>query len=131
MNKVAFLGAVTALSAIWQVSPLGAQNAQQPPPRPTEPPANDRVGVSIDRFIGDANRAPSRVSHDVMFTRSIIRAGDPLQQVADLDLPRIGGIERRQTIRLERREQSQTRGCPEHPPHRRGPCLFHSTQTIG
>jgi mannose-6-phosphate isomerase-like protein (cupin superfamily) len=49
------------------------------PPRPTEPPANDRVGISIDRFIGDASRAPSRVSHDVMFTRSILRTGDPLQ----------------------------------------------------
>ena len=57
-----------------------AQNpGQSPPPRPVEPPSNDRVGVSIDRYVGDANRAPSRVSHDVMFTRSILRFGDPLQ----------------------------------------------------
>ena len=47
------------------------------PPRPVEPRSNDRVGISIDRFIGDASAAPSRVSHDVMLTRSILRAGDP------------------------------------------------------
>ncbi len=53
--------------------------AQQTPQRPIEPPSNERVGIDIDRFIGDANTAPSRLTHDVMFTRSILRAGDPLQ----------------------------------------------------
>jgi mannose-6-phosphate isomerase-like protein (cupin superfamily) len=49
------------------------------PPRPVEPLSNERVGISIDRFIGDANTAPSRVSHEVMLTRSILRKGDPHQ----------------------------------------------------
>jgi hypothetical protein len=60
-------------------SALAQDQGRSAPPRPTEPPSNDRVGISIDRFVGDANTASSRVSHDVMFTRSILRQGDPLQ----------------------------------------------------
>lgn len=78
MSRAAVAALVAVLWTANGFAPLVAQPLQAPP-RPTEPPANDRVGVSIDRFIGDANRAPSRVSHDVMFTRSILRAGDPLQ----------------------------------------------------
>ncbi len=81
MNRIVTRTLATLLLACSATAPLVAQTpgAAAAPPRPTEPPANDRVGISIDRFIGDANRAPSRVSHDVMFTRSILRSGDPLQ----------------------------------------------------
>jgi mannose-6-phosphate isomerase-like protein (cupin superfamily) len=55
----------------------GAQGgaAQAAPPR--EPPANTATGVSIGRFIGDASKSIGRLSHDVIFTQSILRAGDP------------------------------------------------------
>lgn len=56
----------------------GAQTPQNPP-APREPPSNTETGVSIDRFIGDANKAAARISHDVMFVRPILRAGDPQQ----------------------------------------------------
>ncbi len=67
---------LAVLVLLWSAPAVGQQTTPQ---RPVEPPSNDRVGIDIDRFIGDANSAPSRVSHDVMFTRSILRKGDPLQ----------------------------------------------------
>jgi mannose-6-phosphate isomerase-like protein (cupin superfamily) len=42
-----------------------------------EPPSNMVTGVSIDRYIGDASKAPSRRWENVMFTQNILRAGDP------------------------------------------------------
>jgi mannose-6-phosphate isomerase-like protein (cupin superfamily) len=66
---------VVPLLAQSLAGPLLAQGA---PARPTAPPSNDRTGVSIDRYIGEIGTAFSRVSHDVMFTRSILRKGDPL-----------------------------------------------------
>ena len=57
----------------------GGQAAQgaAPAATPREPPANTATGVSIDRFIGDASKSIGRLSHDVIFTQSILRAGDP------------------------------------------------------
>lgn len=43
----------------------------------TEPPSNMATGVSIDRYIGDATKSPSRRWENVMFTQNILRAGDP------------------------------------------------------
>ncbi|MEX2261830.1 MAG: cupin domain-containing protein [Bryobacteraceae bacterium] len=40
-------------------------------------PSNDQVGVDVDRFIGNPFAALTRVTHEVMFTRSILRKGDP------------------------------------------------------
>src|ERR1700734_2912018 len=42
-----------------------------------EPPSNMQTGVSVDRYIGDASKSPSRQWHNVMFTQNILRAGDP------------------------------------------------------
>ena len=42
-----------------------------------EPPGNMQTGVSIDRYIGDAAKAPSRQWQNVMFTQNILRSGDP------------------------------------------------------
>jgi mannose-6-phosphate isomerase-like protein (cupin superfamily) len=42
-----------------------------------EPPSNMQTGVSIDRYIGDAAKAPSRQWHNVMFTQNILRRGNP------------------------------------------------------
>jgi mannose-6-phosphate isomerase-like protein (cupin superfamily) len=42
-----------------------------------EPPSNMQTGVTIDRYIGDAAKAPSRQWHNVMFTQNILRRGDP------------------------------------------------------
>lgn len=69
---------IAGVSALVAAATPDVARAQQGA-RPVEPPSNDRVGISIDRFIGDANRSPSRVTHDVMLTRSILRSGDPLQ----------------------------------------------------
>jgi mannose-6-phosphate isomerase-like protein (cupin superfamily) len=43
----------------------------------TEPLSNMATGVSIDRYIGDASKSPSRQWHNVMFTQNLLRAGDP------------------------------------------------------
>jgi len=50
---------------------------------PREPPSNSQVGVSIDRFIGDASKSIGHLTHDVIFTQSILRAGDPSQPGVD------------------------------------------------
>ena len=42
-----------------------------------EPPSNMQTGVDIDRYIGDATKAPSRQWDNVMFTQNILRSGDP------------------------------------------------------
>lgn len=42
-----------------------------------EPLSNMATGVSIDRYIGDANKAPSRRWENVIFTQNILHAGDP------------------------------------------------------
>lgn len=74
MNRTSCVVLAWAIAGVLvPVSPVAARQ------RITEPPPNDRVGINIDRFIGDANRSPSRVSHDVMLTRSILRSGDPHQ----------------------------------------------------
>src|SRR5271154_4566692 len=40
----------------------------------TEPLSNMATGVSVDRYIGDAAKAPSRQWHNVMFTQNLLRA---------------------------------------------------------
>jgi mannose-6-phosphate isomerase-like protein (cupin superfamily) len=50
---------------------------------PREPPANTATGVSVDRFYGDPSRSIPHVSHDMIMTRSILRAGDPYTPGAD------------------------------------------------
>jgi mannose-6-phosphate isomerase-like protein (cupin superfamily) len=57
--------------------PVPAAQPAAVPPRPVEPPSNMQTGVSIDRFIGDASKSPGRLSHDVILTQSILRAGNP------------------------------------------------------
>jgi mannose-6-phosphate isomerase-like protein (cupin superfamily) len=42
-----------------------------------EPPSNMQTGVSIDRYVGDATKSPSRQWHNVMFTQNLLRQGDP------------------------------------------------------
>lgn len=65
-------GAAPTVPPQTSSGPAGA-----PPVTPREPPANTATGVSIDRFIGDASKAPARLSHDVIYTQSILRSGDP------------------------------------------------------
>jgi len=68
------------ISAFALAAPAVAQQAApETPPVPREPPSNEKVGISIDRFIGNANEAPAHVTHDVMFSRTILSAGDPHQ----------------------------------------------------
>src|SRR6188768_2912911 len=55
----------------------GAAGAAGAPETPREPPGNTQTGVSIDRYIGDAAKSIGHLSHDVIFTQSILRAGDP------------------------------------------------------
>lgn len=42
-----------------------------------EPPSNLQTAVTIDRYIGEAAKSPSRQWHNVMFTQNILRRGDP------------------------------------------------------
>ena len=39
--------------------------------------SNERTGIDIDRFIGHPSASVARVTHEVMLTQSILRAGDP------------------------------------------------------
>ena len=68
------LALIVSLAAL-----CGPALAQAPaaPVRPVEPPSNTPTGIAIDRFIGDANRAPSKITYDVMLTQSILTQGDP------------------------------------------------------
>jgi mannose-6-phosphate isomerase-like protein (cupin superfamily) len=43
----------------------------------TEPASNMATGVSIDRYIGEADKSPSRRWRNVMFVQNILRSGDP------------------------------------------------------
>ncbi|MGE0406436.1 MAG: cupin domain-containing protein [Candidatus Korobacteraceae bacterium] len=58
-----------------QAQPSGTN--RQNPERPREYPPNDRIGIDIDRFVGHPSAAVTRVSHEVILTQSILRAGDP------------------------------------------------------
>ena len=44
---------------------------------PTPPPSNDRVGIDVDRYIGNPYQNLTRTTHEVMLSRSILRHGDP------------------------------------------------------
>jgi hypothetical protein len=51
---------------------VAAELARSPKP----PPSNQVVGINIDRFIGNPLSSSVRVTHDVIFERSILRHGD-------------------------------------------------------
>jgi quercetin dioxygenase-like cupin family protein len=51
----------------------------QPDRPPTPPPSNERVGIDVDRFIGNPFQSPVRSTHEVMLKRAILRHGDPHQ----------------------------------------------------
>jgi mannose-6-phosphate isomerase-like protein (cupin superfamily) len=70
------LVAALVLAGLLYAQPQASPQAP-PAQAPRENPSNERSGVVIDRFIGDANRSISRVSHEVMLTRTMLRAGDP------------------------------------------------------
>ena len=46
---------------------------------PTELPPNHKVGIDIDRFIGNSFQSAVRKSHATIFVRSILTPGDPYQ----------------------------------------------------
>jgi mannose-6-phosphate isomerase-like protein (cupin superfamily) len=77
------------LIALFSVSITlaGTGRAQRPdlPPEikaelaksPVPPPPNDKVGIVIDRFIGNPFQAQPRVIHGVIIVRPMLRHGDP------------------------------------------------------
>jgi mannose-6-phosphate isomerase-like protein (cupin superfamily) len=77
MLRNLFLAVLVLTSWLSAQQPQTSAVAAPPAQAPREIPSNDRSGVVIDRFIGDANRSISRISHEVMLTRSMLRAGDP------------------------------------------------------
>ncbi|MBU3077902.1 cupin domain-containing protein [Sphingomonas quercus] len=77
MSKIRMMTAM--LLAMVAVPALAQQANPAPAPAPREPPSNETTGIAVGRFIGDANTAAPHVTHDVMFTRTILSAGDPLQ----------------------------------------------------
>ena len=52
----------------------GQQGAAQ---GPREYPPNERIGIDVDRYVGNPFASIAKVSHDVILTRSILRTGDP------------------------------------------------------
>ena len=56
------------------VLPGAAQVPAQP--YPLEPPSNEEVGISIDRYIGNPATAPAKISHDSMYMQRIFGEGD-------------------------------------------------------
>jgi mannose-6-phosphate isomerase-like protein (cupin superfamily) len=92
-----FLVTILALSSLAAGSAQGGAPAAAPPQAgppaqagqaaapqaPREPPSNTQVGVSVDRFIGDASKSIGHLTHDVIFTQSILRGGDPSQPGPD------------------------------------------------
>jgi mannose-6-phosphate isomerase-like protein (cupin superfamily) len=61
-----------------QDRPLRQPAAEQPSTTNLrEPPSNMQTGVSIDRYIGDASKSPSRQWMNVMFTQNILHSGNP------------------------------------------------------
>ncbi len=76
-----FLSAGTALA---QPAPAPTAAPAAAPTRPTEPPSNDQTGLSVDRYVGYADRAIPHVTHDVMWKRTILSGVDP----AKPDMPR-------------------------------------------
>jgi len=71
------IAAAFAVSTIAAAFAQGGAGGAAATDTPREPPANTATGVSIDRFIGDASKSIGHLSHDVIFTQSILRAGDP------------------------------------------------------
>jgi mannose-6-phosphate isomerase-like protein (cupin superfamily) len=55
---------------------LAGPAAGQTPAFVTEPPGNEEVGISIDRFIGNAATSPAVISHDGMYLQRIFSEGD-------------------------------------------------------
>jgi mannose-6-phosphate isomerase-like protein (cupin superfamily) len=55
----------------------GTGAAQDQTQTPREPPSNTQTGVSVDRYIGDASKSIGHLTHDVILTQSILRAGNP------------------------------------------------------
>jgi mannose-6-phosphate isomerase-like protein (cupin superfamily) len=69
-----FLGSHSASAQPKDISPeIRAELERSPKP----PPANDEVGVSINRFVGNPFQSPVRVVDEVIFKRVILKAGDP------------------------------------------------------
>jgi mannose-6-phosphate isomerase-like protein (cupin superfamily) len=69
------LCAGTAMAQPAPIPPPAA--AAAPPVTPREPPSNDQTGLSVDRYVGYADRAIPHVTHDVMWKRTILSGGDP------------------------------------------------------
>ena len=61
-----------------QDKPLRRPEAETPATtNAREPLSNMQTGVSIDRYVCDATKAPSRQWNNVMFTQNILHRGDP------------------------------------------------------
>lgn len=74
------LAAITATAAAAQPASPGAAPA---PATIRESPSNYETNTSVERFIGDASRSPTRIARDVIMTRAILTAGDPLKPGPD------------------------------------------------
>ncbi len=57
--------------------PAPKQMIPQGPTTPREPPSNEAAGIAVDRYVGDAARSTPHIWRDVIYTRSILKEGDP------------------------------------------------------
>lgn len=63
-------------AALAQPAPAPAPFTADPN-APRDPPSNDATGVTIDQYIGYADRVIPHVAYDVMIKRTILSDGDP------------------------------------------------------
>lgn len=52
------------------------------PAAPREPPSNESAGLSVDQWVGYADRAAPHIMYDVIQKRTILRGGDPTHPTA-------------------------------------------------
>lgn len=75
---------IVAAAVLTLTSVCLAQDPSKLPPEvvtelaksPKPPLSNQVVGINIDRFIGDPLQSPVRVTHGVLFRRTLLRRGD-------------------------------------------------------
>ncbi|RAK60571.1 hypothetical protein DJ021_12530 [Phenylobacterium hankyongense] len=73
------LAATLSLLAVQAASaqPAAAPAPAAPPAAPREPPSNDAAGLTVDQFVGYADRAAPHIMYDVIQKRTILSGGDP------------------------------------------------------
>jgi mannose-6-phosphate isomerase-like protein (cupin superfamily) len=71
------LSAASAQAPDPLAPPAPKQMVPQGPTTPREPPSNEAAGIAVDRYVGDAAKSTPHIWRDVIYTRTILKEGDP------------------------------------------------------